>query len=105
MDAADQPKEDMGIFFQTLLEHMDAGILLADIKDGQVKVKYLNPRFVEIVKRTGADIGVKGEHLMAAVHPDYLPGLLAATQASAKNRTSLDYTFKVYSRRGPGIYA
>lgn len=105
MDAADQPKEDMGIFFKTLLEHMDAGILLADIKDGQAEVKYLNPRFVETVKRTGADIGVKGENLMAAVHPDYLPGLLAATQASAKDRTPLDYTFKVYSRRGPGIYA
>ena len=105
MCATETQSIDMGIFFHILMEHMDAGLLIADVKGEQLKVKYLNPRFIEIVKRTGADIGAKGENLIAAVHPDYLAGLQAAAAASVSNRTPLDYTFKVFSKNGPGTYA
>lgn len=83
------PEHSTMVQLKALLEHMEGGVILADVLDG-IKVTYTSPG---LFKAMGSS-AVKNTDFFSTVLPEDLPSLQQSIINSAKSNSPIDYTYR-----------
>jgi len=84
---------------RTLLEYMDAGVVLYEVED-DIKINYISPSFFKSL--CGFSEGPENyeNNIFSSVLPEDLPALRKSMIDSAKSKTALDSIYRVYCADG-----
>ena len=99
-NALDADERINAVQLRTLIDNMDAGVVLAEIKGEDISFTYASPGFFKTMGRSREEAGRCGERLMRFVHEEDIQALRSALIASADADERLDTTYRVYEPHG-----
>jgi len=88
-----------GIPMQTLLEHIEGGVLLCEMAE-EPRILYASPSFFHFSGRSRESLGPLGERIFSVVWPDDLPQLMEKLRAGAAQGRVVDCAYRVTEADG-----
>ncbi len=82
------------VSLRMLLEHIDGGIVLAEVAD-DIKVTYVSPSFMNSFNRSRADVGESFEHIWELVAPEEREGVRASIRRAVETDEVVDHVYRV----------